>query len=487
MPVPLKILFVTSEAAPLVKTGGLGDVAGSLPPALKALRHDVRILMPAYRAAMRGTEKLGFASLEMEGVPETVRLLQGRLPGTRVKLLLADAPALFDRPGGPYADPRGHDWPDNAERFATLSRVAVAVATDRAGLDWQPDLVHCNDWQTGLVPALLSLYPRRPATLFTIHNLAYQGQFPAPTFERLRLPPELWGMEGLEFHGDLSFIKGGLAFADMLNTVSPTYAREIQTPAYGYGLEGLLQHRAAQLKGILNGIDYNAWNPARDPHIKAPYDHRDLSGKARNKAALLREFGLPERPEVPLLGFVGRLVEQKGVDLIVTMLPRLLDEGIQAVLIGTGEPRFEEALKRLAADHPEQIATFIGYDEGKAHRLEAGADIFLMPSRFEPCGLNQIYSLRYGTVPVVRRTGGLADTVVDADEDHIALGRATGFLFDPPTSEALLQATRRALALYRQRPDLWRALMTTGMKQDFSWRKSARDYVTLYRQALDQP
>ncbi len=480
----LKVLFVASEALPLVKTGGLGDVAGSLPVALKALRHDIRIIMPAYREAMHKAEKLHFASFKMEGVPETVRLLEGRLPGTRVKLLLVDSPNHFDRPGGPYADPRGHDWPDNPDRFAMLAKVAVAVATDHAELNWQPDIVHCNDWQSGLVPALLSRYPKRPATVFTIHNLAYQGQFPAETFEHLRLPHELWGIDGLEFHGGLSFIKGGLSFADILNTVSPTYAREIQTPAYGCGLEGLLNHRKERLRGILNGVDYNAWNPAKDSYLYANYDHRNLAKKALNKAALQKEFGLPVAPHAPLLGMVGRLVEQKGIDLILGILPRLAELGAQVALIGSGETHFEEALSELARIYPNNIATFIGYNEPKAHRVEAGADMFLMPSRFEPCGLNQIYSLRYGTVPIVRRTGGLADTVIDVNQETLANGSATGIQFQHSTIEGLLWATEKAIHLYRNEPNSWHTMMVAGMRQDFSWKKSAREYLQLYQQAL---
>ncbi len=480
----LKILFVASEALPLVKTGGLGDVAGSLPAALKALRHDVKIIMPAYREAMHKAEKLRFASFRMEGVPETVRLLEGRLPGTRVKLLLVDSPNHFDRPGGPYADPQGHDWADNPDRFAMLARVAVAVATDHAGLEWQPDIVHCNDWQSGLVPALLSLYPRRPATVFTIHNLAYQGYFAPETFEHLHLPHQLWGINGLEFHGGLSFIKGGLSFADMISTVSPTYAKEIQTPAYGCGLEGLLNHRRERLRGILNGVDYSHWNPAKDRYIRSHYDHRNLAAKAPNKAALQREFGLPLKADAPLLGLVGRLVEQKGIDLILGILPRLVELGAQIALIGSGERHFEEALSELARIYPNNIATFIGYDEPRAHRVEAGADMFLMPSRFEPCGLNQIYSLRYGTIPIVRRTGGLADTVIDTNTETIANGTATGIQFQHSSVEGLLWASEKAIHIYRNEPDLWRKMMVAGMKQDFSWKKSAREYLQLYQQAL---
>ncbi len=480
----LKVLFVTSEALPLIKTGGLGDVAGSLPPALKALRHDVRIIMPAYREAMHRAEKLHFASFKLEGIPETVRLLEGKLPGTKVTLLLVDAPDLFDRSGGPYAGPDGEDWHDNPQRFAMLCKVATAVATNKAQLDWQPDVVHCNDWQTGLVPALLSLYPTRPATVFTIHNLAYQGYYERHFFERLQLPHDLWGMHGLEFHGGLSFIKGGLAFADMINTVSPTYAQEIRSHAYGWGMEGLINHRADRLRGILNGANYKEWNPAKDPHIPHAYSHKHLAGKAKNKRELQKEFGLPQDPRTPLLGLVSRLVEQKGIDLVKAIIPDLVAQGAQLALIGSGDKRFEQALQAFAKTYPDNISVFIGYNEPKAHRIEAGADMFLMPSRFEPCGLNQIYSLRYGTVPIVRRTGGLADTVTDANEENMACKTATGFVFDHPTAEGLRWATDRALKLYREHPKQWKQLIVTGMKQDLSWKKSAQTYVNLYQEAL---
>lgn len=478
-----KILFVTSEAYPLVKTGGLGDVAGSLPVALKAQRNDVRIIMPAYRDAMRKAEKLGFASFHMEGVPETVRLLEGRLPGTSVKLLLVDSPAHFDRPGGPYADPDGHDWGDNAERFATFARSVTAVALNKAGLAWQPDVVHCNDWQSGLVPALLSPHPNRPATIFTIHNLAYHGHFDSSKFESLKLPHFLWGMQGLEFHNGLSFIKGGLVFADMINTVSPTYAEEIRTPYFGYGLDGLLKHREDRLVGILNGVDYKQWNPANDPHLQYHFDSHHLENKAKNKQFLQQQFELPQDPEKPLLGLVGRLVEQKGIDLVLDIIPQLIALEAQLVVLGTGNKRFQVELEAAAGQYPEQIAVQIGFSEATAHRIEAGADMFLMPSRFEPCGLNQIYSLRYGTAPIVRHTGGLADTVIDANDENIKLGTASGFHFEHANAAELLQACERAISIYRQHPQRWNKIITTGMKQDFSWKQSAKHYLELYQTA----
>jgi starch synthase len=479
-----KILFVASEAHPLIKTGGLGDVAGSLPPALKAQRHDVRIIMPGYRAAMQKAEKLCFASLKLEGVPETVRLLTGKLPGTNVQLYLVDSPAHFDRPGGPYLDPDGHDWGDNAERFATFAQTVISVALNKAGQDWTPDIVHCNDWQSGLIPALLSLYPRRPATVFTIHNLAYHGHFHKDTFTQLSLPHELWGIGGLEFYDGLSFIKGGLAFADMLNTVSPTYAEEIRTPAFGHGMDGLINHRGDRLRGILNGADYKEWDSTTDPHLAAHFDARHLNGKATNKQHLQKQFGLPQDPNVPLLATVGRLAEQKGVDLIMTNLPRIIELGAQIVIVGSGDKALQKSLQDFAKPYPSQMGVFIGFNEALAHQVEAGADMFLMPSRFEPCGLNQIYSLRYGTVPVVRHTGGLADTVVDASEENFVAGAATGFLFEHATPEGLGSAIERAVDCYRHQPQRWRSLITNGMKQDFSWRQSAKHYLDLYAEAL---
>ena len=479
-----KILFVASEAYPLIKTGGLGDVAGSLPAALKALKQDVRIIMPAYRETLRKVEKLEFVSVTMTGVPKTVRLLEGRFPGTNVKLLLVDSPQHFDRDGGPYLDVEGEDWLDNAERFAIFAKVVTAVALDHAGLEWQPDVVHCNDWQCGLIPALLSLHHWRPATVFTIHNLAYHGYFHPETFATLDLPRQLWGMHGLEFHGGLSFIKGGLAFADMINAVSPTYAQEIRGPLFGYGLEGLLNHRVERLTGILNGVDYKEWSPADDPHLPYHFDHHDLSGKAQNKLALQKQFGLPQQPDTPLLGLVGRLVEQKGIDLVLGIIQGLIYQNAQLVVLGSGDKRFHQLLEEAAKAHPDHIAVHIGYSEPMAHQIEAGADMFLMPSRFEPCGLNQIYSLRYGTVPIVRHTGGLADTVVDANDANLAAGTATGFQFEHANSDGLWWTTHRAISLYRDHPEQWRQLMITGMKQDFSWKQSARHYLELYDQAL---
>ncbi|RMG30476.1 MAG: glycogen synthase GlgA [Gammaproteobacteria bacterium] len=484
----MKILYAASEAHPLVKTGGLGDVAGALPRALLETGEsvEVRLVLPNHAgAAGRLARAREICRFPVFGREAPARLIEGRLPGSRLTVWLVDAPEFFAREGHPYVAPNGRDWPDNAQRFAWFARAVVELAQDRAGLGWRADLVHANDWQTGLVPALLSLEPDRPATVFTIHNLAYQGLFDAEMLHTLALPPEWWSLHALEFHGHLSFIKGGLVFADWLTTVSPTYAREITTPQFGCGLEGLLQARRERLVGILNGVDYRVWNPAKDPWLPAHYNRRSLQGKAACKAALQKEMGLPRKPDVPLFAHIGRLVEQKGVDLILECLGLFRRNRMQLVILGSGDPALESALRAAKAAFPRRIGIHIGYDEGLAHRIEAGADAFLMPSRFEPCGLNQLYSLRYATPPIVHRTGGLADTVVDADEVHLADRTATGFQFDEPTPEALRAAWRRALKLYHQ-PRLWRRMQKTGMRQDFSWRRSAREYLDLYRRALAQ-
>ncbi len=482
----MKVLYVTSEAWPLIKTGGLGDVGGSLPPALLAEGIDVRLLLPGYPStlALAGSLKQ-IADLDLRPFfRPVVRLLEGRLPGTRVKVWLVDCPPAFDRAGNPYHNDDGHSWPDNAQRFALLARAAVVVALGKAGLRWQPDVVHAHDWQTGLVPALLAGESPRPATVFTIHNLAYQGLFPRSTFDTLQLDPKLWSFEALEFHGQMSFIKGGLAFADRLTTVSPNYAREIQTARFGHGLDGLLRWRSNVLYGIRNGIDTRAWDPARDPYLVGHYSAGKPSGKRSNKLALQKEMGLPPSDQ-PMLGLVGRLVWQKGIDLVLELLPALARRGVQLVILGSGEQKYEAALRQAAATHAGWMAVRIGYDEGLAHRIEAGSDLFLMPSRFEPCGLNQLYSLRYGTVPIVHRVGGLADTVTDTDEAG-ADGVANGFVFEQELPTALLATIDRALTCYRQ-PVRWAALQHAGMRGDFSWRRSAAAYAELYRGLSPSP
>jgi starch synthase len=478
----MKILFASSEVHPLMKTGGLADVSGSLPKALRKLRHDCRIIMPAYPETKQKAGQLEtVASIQVDGIDTPVEILRGNLPGTKLPIYLVDAPAYFDRAGNPYRAPNGGDWQDNHLRFGLFGRVIAALAMDEAGLDWKPDILHCNDWQTGLAPALLHDRHDRPAMVFTIHNLAYQGLFPLHAFHELSLPHHLWAPHYMEFHGQFSFIKGGLVFADRITTVSPTYAQEIRTQEYGYGLEGLLEYRSDVLSGILNGVDSKTWNPITDKNLSANYSVDNLSGKLQNKLALQQAFGLPENTNTPVLGHVGRMVEQKGIDLMLQAMPDLLSKHpIQLIILGNGERHFEETVNQLKQVFPDQVGTHIGYDEKLAHQVEAGSDLFLMPSRFEPCGLNQMYSLIYGTPPIVRRTGGLADTIVDATAETLANGTANGFSFDLASADALSSAIKRALACMAggQCHD---TLVRNGMTQDFSWERSARDYLALYK------
>jgi starch synthase len=477
-----RVLFVTAEAQPLMKTGGLGDVCGSLPPALRALGRDVRLMMPAYPAAKRAAGSLSAVTQIAIRFTETpVTLLEGLLPGTDVPLWLVDYPPAFGREGHPYLAADGQPWYDNGPRFGLLCAAAAAIAQGETPLAWRPDVVHCHDWQTGLVPALLALRDARPATIFTVHNLAYQGLFPASLFVELGLPARLWSIDALEFYGQLAFIKGGLAAADFVTTVSPTYAREIQTPAFGSGMDGLLRQRADRLVGILNGIDIAVWDPARDTYLTQTYTAESFDRKQINKLALQERFGLAHDSARPLIGTVGRMVEQKGFDLILDAWP-MLAERVQLAVLGSGKRAFEDAWRDTARRYPRQVGVHIGYDERLAHRIEAGADMFLMPSRFEPCGLNQMYSLRYGTVPVVRRVGGLADTVTDATAAALADGTATGIVFDDASPTAVARAVARALDLYADR-DKWRALARNGMRRDFSWHTSARSYAAVYDRA----
>jgi starch synthase len=482
------VLFASSEAHPLIKTGGLADVAASLPAALRALGHDARLIIPAYPQAKRLVRELRVLSeIALKGTQGPVSLLGGLLPDRDLPVYLVEAPAYFCREGNPYSDVSGRDWGDNPERFLLFARVLARIALGLPTLDWRPDILHCNDWQTGLAPVLLQRYAERPATIFTVHNLAYQGVFDRATFDRLSLPPALWSIGGLEFHQRMSFLKGGIVFADRVNTVSPTYADEVRTSAYGCGLDGLLRQLGSRFQGILNGIDYRTWDPLRDLSLTQNYDRNSLELKATNKIALQHHFDLPHDERALVMGHVGRLVEQKGVDLILEVLPQLLEQGnLQLVIQGEGERGLEQRLLDQAAQYPRHLSVRIGYDEPRAHLIEAGSDLFLMPSRFEPCGLNQMYSLRYGTVPIVRRTGGLADTVVDTSPETLEQQRATGFLFETPDAQALWGAIDRALRLYREEPAAWRQLMMTGMAQDLSWSASAKRYLDFYQEAIDE-
>jgi starch synthase len=477
-------LFVTSEAAPLVKTGGLADVSGSLPVALMHQGVDVRVLMPGYPAVMEGVKSKGrLTAFPALGELPASQVLAGKLPGG-VPLLIVDCPRLYERPGGPYQDTAGKDWSDNDLRFGLLCYVAAMLSTSQSPVSWRPQVLHCNDWQAGLAPAYLRFMPgERARSVMTIHNLAFQGVFPPVTVSRLGLPPSSFSPEGVEYYGNMSFLKAGIHYADHVTTVSPNYAHEIQREPLGMGLQGLLAHRSASLTGILNGIDTDAWDPESDPYIAKYYNASRLPVKLENKRALQARLRLDPKDDIPLVGSVGRFTEQKGFNLILQCAPDLLKMPVQLAILGSGEAALQESYQGLARTHAGKVGVQIGYDESLAHQIEAGADIFLMPSRFEPCGLNQMYSQRYGTPPVVHATGGLVDSVVDTNPETIAAKSATGFLFSPMTRAALLSGVARAVSAYRDKK-LWRQLQKNGMARDFSWEASAQRYVELYRSLL---
>lgn len=479
----MRVLFVTAEAFPLAKSGGLADVSGALPEALKRQGVDVRILLPGYPRAVAALKN---AQLEIKLDPllgvEGAALISGELPGTDVRVWLIHAPALYLRNGGLYQDASGRDWPDNALRFGFLSYVARAMA-DGLLENWRPDIIHANDWHAGLLPLLLAMRNGpKPATVFTIHNMAFQGNFPAQACAELDIPVPCFHADGAEFYGQLSFLKAGIRYADRITTVSPAYAEEILTPEFGCGLDGVLRARADALSGILNGIDATVWNPKCDVHLPHSYCAADISGKRLCKAELQREVGLEVDGEKPLIGFVSRLAHQKMADVILDALPQILASGAQVLVLGQGDPALEAGFAAFArTGHPNFVAR-IGYEEGLAHRLQGGGDILLAPARYEPCGLTQLYAMRYGTVPVVRRTGGLKDTVIEASSAALLDRAATGVVFDEPNVGGLMQGIGQALALYRE-PLLWRRLQLHGMATDFSWAASAARYAALYRDA----
>jgi len=480
-----KLLHVAAEVFPLVKTGGLADVAGALPPALMHAGADVRMLLP-------GLPAIAEAVLQARPVCEVgplfgaarITLRLGRLPGSHVPAYVLDAPYLYRRGGSPYQDSRGGEWSDNLQRFALLGWVGAHLAAGELDDGWTPDVLHAHDWHAALACAYAKVHPgTAAASFFTVHNLAYQGLFPLADFGQLGLPARTLAATGLEFHGQLSFMKGGLKFADRITTVSPSYAREIATPEFGAGLDGVIRSRQADVTGILNGVDYAVWNPERDTALAARYSADRLEGKAACKEALQREMGLAADAGAPLLAVVSRLTSQKGLDLVIGALGGLLARGAQLVVVGTGDAGLEAAFREAAHAHPGRVAVRLTYDEVLAHRVIGGADAIVVPSRFEPCGLTQMYGLRYGTLPLVRRVGGLADTVVDASADALRDGRATGFSFDAAAPAALEHAIERLVALYRQ-PAAWQGLMRHAMVQDFSWDHSAEQYLTLYRDAI---
>jgi len=475
----MKVLFTTSELAPWVKTGGLADVAAALPAALRRAGVDARILVPAYpalKAAFPDAPLLA-AIPAPDNQPHGAALRSAQTAdGTPIYLLECDA--WYDRPGNPYLGPDGKDWPDNGMRFALLSHVAALLAGALSPLDWRPSVLHCNDWQCGLAPAYLHYLPHLPqaASVMTVHNLAFQGLFGQDLLQDAGLPPEAWAIDGVEYHSYFSYLKAGLQHADAITTVSPSYATEIQTVEEGMGMDALLRYRQKVLTGIINGIDTEQWNPAADPFLSKTYAAGTLTRKAANTIALRAEVGLTANSNRPLLGIVSRLTEQKGLDLVAALAEQLMALPVQLVLLGSGSRELEAIFTALAAKHPGEIAVRIGFDEGLAHRIEAGADMFLMPSRFEPCGLNQMYSLRYGTPPIVRATGGLADTVIDAADTKLG----NGFVFAEATAEALLEAIERAVDLWHNTRQ-WKALQRRGMSADFGWDSPARQYIEVYK------
>ena len=480
----IKVLFVAAELAPWAKTGGLGDVAAALPMALRRIGIDCRVLVPGYPTVLAATSDApDVVEVDAWADLPAARIAEGSLGGVSVFVVRCDP--LYARAGGPYHDADGREWPDNAHRFALLSRAASLLGGGSDAASWQAQVVHANDWPTGLVPAYMHFADGpAAATLFTVHNIAYQGNFHADLVAEVGLPRSCLDMHGAEFHGQFSFLKAGLYYSDHATTVSPTHAAELQTEALGHGLHGLLRGRRRRLTGILNGIDVEAWNPATDKHLMRRYTSRRLDAKRDNKADLQRALGLLVDPDVPLFGMVGRLVPQKGVDLVLRVLPGLVDLPAQLAVLGTGEAGIEEALKAAAARHPGRIGVSIGFDEGLAHRIEAGADFFLMPSRYEPCGLNQMYSQRYGTPPIVHATGGLGDSVTHCTAETLAAGTATGFQFQPFDAASLLDALRMAARLYEDRRR-YRSVQRSGMGRDFGWEAGAKSYAQLYGRLVD--
>ena len=479
----MKVLFATSEVAPLVKTGGLGDVSGALPAALRAIGVDMHVLVPGYRQVIAQPAQYQVVAT-FDALPSfpPARLLSGTMAHD-VPLLVLDCPALYDRDGGPYQDASGHDWADNALRFGLLSKVAAVLGCNESPLAWHPDLVHCNDWQTGLTPAYLHFAQGAAPSILAIHNLLFQGKFPPETVSELHLPPSCFSINGVEYYGSLSFLKAGLFYADHITTVSPNYAKEIQKEPLGFGMQGLLAKRHNELTGILNGIDTGEWDPATDPYLAKKYSSARMTGKAANKEALQSRMGLNLAPDVPLLGVVSRLTHQKGLDLLLEIAPRLVELPAQLVMLGTGEAHMEAAARELSFRYPGQIGVHVGFSEALSHQIEAGADLFVMPSRFEPCGLNQLYSQRYGTPPIVHATGGLADSVVDCTPETLRDGSASGFAFLGMTADNLYATIRRAVALYRDQAK-WKALRKNCMTKDFSWQRSAEAYRAVYLRVL---
>lgn len=479
----MKVLHVGAEVFPLVKTGGLADVLGALPQALIALGAEVRLLLPGLPAFADAVlhQKTVYEFGPLFGAAR-IRLRLGQMPYSHVPAYVIDAPYLYRRDGSPYQGSDGGEWGDNLQRFAMLGWIGAHIAAGDLDPSWVPQVLHAHDWHAAMSCAYVAAHPpTRAATVYTVHNLAYQGLFPHGDFRMLDLPSRFMAHTGLEFHGQLSFMKAGLKFAKRVTTVSPTYAREIATHEFGVGLDGVIRGRGADVSGVLNGVDGTVWNTATDAALPARYTPEHMAGKARCKEVLQGELGLEPRADAPLFGVVSRLTAQKGLDLVLGALPALVQRGGQLALQGTGEPALEAAFREAAAAHPKQVAVRIGYDEAFAHRLIGGADAILVPSRFEPCGLTQMYGLRYGTLPIVHKVGGLADTVVDANAENLRADRATGFAFEAPSVPALDGALQRAADTFTKDRKTWQKLQRRAMAQDFSWRGAAEQYMALYR------
>jgi starch synthase len=482
----LRALHVSSELYPIVKTGGLADVASGLTAALRTLGIDARIVIPGYPAVMAAIQ----GGIEVMRDPGLFRGGPARILDARTKsgvpLFVLDCPGLFSRGGGPYLDERGVDFPDNHRRFAALGWAAARLATSDHS-DLRADVLHAHDWQAGLAVAYVKL-ARAASTrcVATIHSIEYPGAFDTKVLPELSLPPEAYSVHGVEFFGRVSFLKAALFYADRITTVSPTYARELQQDGKGGGFEGLLRTRSADLVGVLNGVDYGEWSPETDRYLPRHYFAHDFRGKRAAKQALRQRLGLADVPRAPLFGVVSRLVWQKGIDWLVELIPWLVDAGAQLVVLGSGDPRLVAAIASQKARYPSSVGTMVGYDESLSHLVQGGSDAILVPSRTEPCGLTQLYALRYGSPPVVRRTGGLADSVVDATESALHAGIATGFAFDEPSPEGLRGALARAIEAYRQ-PALWKKIQRTGMSADFGWSRSAETYASLYESLVKSP
>ncbi len=472
----MNILFAASECGPFIKTGGLADVIGAVPKTLAGMGISVRILLPAYPALARvlaaGEQVWATDSLLGGGA----RIVAASAEG--LELLLLDAPHLYDRPGNIYLDPKGRDWPDNAFRYGALCKVAAEIAVGGIG-GWKPDVVHAHDWQAGLIPAYLKAFHGAPPTILTIHNIAFQGLFDPSLIGPLGLQPWLYHMDGMEYFGHLGFLKTGIAFSQKVTTVSPTYAHEIMTPEFGMGLQGIITARGADVVGILNGIDLDIWNPADDPLLPRTYSARTLQKKAANRAEVARRFALNDNGDAPLFCVISRLTTQKGLDVLLDVLPGIVSRGARLAVLGSGDKGLEARFATAARKWPGSVGCVIGYDEPLSHLMVGGSDAILVPSRFEPCGLTQLYGLRYGTLPVVSRTGGLADTIIDANPAAIAAGTATGFQFSPVTAFAFEDAINRTCEAFRD-PQLWTSMVKRAMAHPVGWEQSARAYKALY-------